>query len=82
MTYGRCGPVHGASRTRTGALLVANQTLSQLSYGPKATGWYGRLAKTRAGYSDIRIPGSRMNASYLTVPAWGESQMKRSPSVG
>jgi arsenate reductase len=25
---------HGASRTRTGDLLVANQTLSQLSYGP------------------------------------------------
>jgi hypothetical protein len=28
----------GASRDRTGDLLVANQTLSQLSYGPSFTG--------------------------------------------
>src|SRR5579872_2087078 len=28
----------GASRDRTGDLLVANQTLSQLSYGPSSTG--------------------------------------------
>ena len=27
----------GASRDRTGVLLVANQTLSQLSYGPSPT---------------------------------------------
>ncbi len=30
----RCLKVGGASRDRTGDLLVANQTLSQLSYGP------------------------------------------------
>src|SRR3982074_2002931 len=30
----RCLNVGGASRDRTGDLLVANQTLSQLSYGP------------------------------------------------
>ena len=34
MTRRDAGCVGGASRDRTGDLLVANQTLSQLSYGP------------------------------------------------
>ena len=33
--------IHGADRTRTDDLLVANQSLSQLSYGPWITAVHG-----------------------------------------
>jgi hypothetical protein len=34
------GKAGGASRDRTGDLLVANQALSQLSYGPAPISWW------------------------------------------
>jgi hypothetical protein len=37
---GRQVKAGGASRDRTGDLLVANQTLSQLSYGPSLKSWW------------------------------------------
>ncbi len=41
--------VGGASRDRTGDLLVANQTLSQLSYGPVRSEGPATAAAARVG---------------------------------
>ena len=55
---GMAGRVGGASRDRTGDLLVANQTLSQLSYGPSSIGENRRddFRETLHGY---RAPRER-----------------------
>ncbi len=50
----------GASRDRTGDLLVANQTLSQLSYGPMSL-WTHGTAADLVGLGGVEPPTSPLS---------------------
>ena len=60
----------GASRDRTGDLLVANQTLSQLSYGPSSIG-ENRRDDFRETLHGCRVPRERPWARYAVVTLVG-----------
>jgi hypothetical protein len=47
----------GASRDRTGDLLVANQALSQLSYGPVSSDWPKTAGSDFGGHQTLILVG-------------------------
>src|SRR5208283_6197279 len=75
---GRSG---GASRDRTGDLLVANQTLSQLSYGPSRL-IFRRLAALRLGsaphipFCMLRCSPAPRLASRQNLDAQGQTDLE------
>ena len=57
----RAGRSGGASRDRTGDLLVANQTLSQLSYGPFRSAGRGTHEPDVVGLGGVEPPTSPLS---------------------
>jgi hypothetical protein len=64
----------GASRDRTGDLLVANQTLSQLSYGP-----LGLICRTLGQW---KPPDSTLSTLMLIWWVWEELNLRPHPYQG